>query len=548
MNPAHTTAPCARQTAWPACPLADAARPSPRDRTSESVTLRRRPHNPPTTYLYSPLRSLLAIALMLFAVGAHPAPAAELAGRRPNVVLIMTDDQGYGEIGAHGNPILRTPHLDALHGHSVRFTDFQVSPTCAPTRSALLTGRHEFKNGVTHTIFERERLTLQATTIAQVLRTAGYATGIFGKWHLGDEDDYQPGRRGFAEVFIHGGGGIGQTYPGSCGDAPDNRYFDPVIRHNGRFVRTQGYCTDVFFQQALRWIEERRASPAPFFVYLTPNAPHDPLVSPGSRYEEPYRNRGLGTNTIAYYAMIANIDENVGRLRARLREWRLETNTVVVFLTDNGHSMRDGFNAGMRGMKGGPYHGGTRVPSFWAWPGTLTPGDRPQLAAHLDLFRTLAELAGAKLDRATEAQVEGRSLLPLLSDPSAPWPDRILVTHVGRWGFGQVAEARHRQCAIRNSRFRLVNNQELFDLAADPGETRNVLAEHPDVVAELRAAYDRWWSDIQAGLVNEDVLGPPINPFKAAYWAQFGGEPTPALRERMNPQLKRSNALAPRPR
>lgn len=470
---------------------------------------------------------------------------ADLAGRRPNIVLVMTDDQGYGEIGAHGNPLLQTPHLDRLHAASVRFTDFHVSPTCAPTRSALLTGRHEFKNGVTHTIFERERLTPKATTVAQVLRSAGYATGIFGKWHLGDEDTYQPGRRGFDEVFVHGGGGIGQTFPGSCGDAPGNGYFDPVIRHNGRFVKTRGYCTDVFFSQALAWIEAQRAAGRPFFAYLTPNAPHDPFISPGPAYEAPYRDKGLSTNAVAYYAMIANIDENVGRLLARLREGRGATNTLVIFLTDNGHSVREVYNSGMRGLKGGPYQGGTRVPSFWHWPGTFTPGDRPQLAAHVDVFRTLAELAGAKLTPELEEQAEGRSLLPVLADPRSPWPDRTLVTHVGRWEHGQAAAAKHRQCSIRNTRFRLVNNTELYDLAADPGETRNVIADHPGVVAELRAAYDRWWAEILSCLENEEALGPPVNPFKAAYWAQFGGGPDAALLDRMDPRRKLTGRLAP---
>ena len=181
--------------------------------------------------------------------------ASSLSASRPNIIFVLTDDQGYGDLSCHGNPILKTPNLDRLHDEGVRLVNFYVSPTCAPTRSALMTGRHEFRNGVTHTIFERERLTLAATTVAQVLKGAGYATGIFGKWHLGDQAEYRPDRRGFDETFIHGAGGIGQTYPGSCGDAPGNNYFNPAILHNGRFVKTEGYCTDVFFRQALRWIE-----------------------------------------------------------------------------------------------------------------------------------------------------------------------------------------------------------------------------------------------------------------------------------------------------
>ncbi len=195
-----------------------------------------------------------AIALII----AARTSAAELP-KRPNIILVMTDDQGYGELACHGNPIVKTPNLDRLSRQSVRFTDFQVSPTCAPTRSSLMTGRHEFRSGVTHTIEERERLSLKATTIAQVLKSAGYTTGIFGKWHLGDEDAYQPERRGFDEVFIHGAGGIGQTYPGSCGDAPGNTYFNPAILHNGKFEKTQGFCTDVFFAQAMHWIDQQRS-------------------------------------------------------------------------------------------------------------------------------------------------------------------------------------------------------------------------------------------------------------------------------------------------
>ena len=189
-----------------------------------------------------------ALVLYVIALLSFPANAADkLAGTRPNIVFILTDDQGYGDLSCHGNPILKTPNIDRLHAEGVRFTDFHVSPTCSPTRSALLTGRHEFKNGVTHTILERERLTPDAVTLADVLKTAGYTTGIFGKWHLGDEPDRWPSRRGFDEMFIHGAGGIGQSYEGSCGDAPGNTYFNPAILHNGTFVKTQGYCTDVFF-------------------------------------------------------------------------------------------------------------------------------------------------------------------------------------------------------------------------------------------------------------------------------------------------------------
>jgi arylsulfatase len=474
---------------------------------------------------------------LLLAMACLPGPsagAAELAGRRPNIVFILTDDQGYGDLSCHGNPVLRTPHLDRLHDESVRFTDFHVSPTCSPTRSALMTGRHEFRNGVTHTILERERLTLRATTIAQVLKSAGYRTGIFGKWHLGDEPDYQPGRRGFDEVFIHGGGGIGQTYPGSCGDAPGNRYFDPFILHNGRFEKTRGYCTDVFFRRALEWIGEVKGS-GRFFAYLACNAPHAPLqVRPED--EARYAGRVANTNAARFFGMVANIDDNVGRLLERLRDWGIERDTLVVFMTDNGTDggMLADYNAGMRGHKGSPFLGGTRAVSFWRWPGTLAPADCPALAAHIDLFPTLADIAGARLDPGTTTQVEGRSLVPLLRDPSGPWSDRVLFTHVGRWPRGEdPALARYRACSVRDPRWHLVSADGgaqpkwmLFDVKSDYGERIDLAGSHPEVVQRLAAAYDAWWDSLGPCLVNESAGGPKVNPYKELYWRQFGGGPS----------------------
>lgn len=457
------------------------------------------------------------------------------AAERPNIIVIMTDDQGYGEMSCHGNPILKTPNIDRLQAQSVRFTDFQVSPTCSPTRAALLTGRHEFRNGVSHTIFERERLSLKTITLPQVLKTNGYTTGIFGKWHLGDEDDYLPNRRGFDEVFIHGGGGIGQTYPGSCGDAPGNTYHDPAIWHNDRFVKTKGYCTDVFLNQAISWIDAKRKDKAPFFAWITPNAPHDPFISPGAEWEKPFLDQNLSTNVVRYYAMIAHFDVALGRLLDRLTEWNLDRTTLVIFMTDNGHSAGT-FNAGMRGRKGTAYQGGTRVPSFWRWTGKLPAGvDVNKLTAHLDLFPTIVDLIGV----GAHPQPEGRSLVPLLKDLNAPWPDRYLFTHFGRWEVGDAEAHKYRVCSVRNARFRFVNNAELYDIQADPGETKNIINDHPKVVAEMRAAYDKWWSEVIPQTVeNEQARGPEINPFHARYHAQFGTKPTEAEFKRTNPDLK----------
>jgi arylsulfatase len=391
-----------------------------------------------------------------------------------------------------------------------------------------MTGRHEFKNGVTHTINERERMTLKATTLAEVLKRAGYTTGIFGKWHLGDQSAYQPNKRGFDEVFIHGAGGIGQTYAGSCGDAPNNSYFNPVLLHNGRFEKTQGYCTDVFFQQATQWIDEKRKARRPFFAFITPNAPHSPLDVP-----EDYARRYAGkasANAAKFFGMIENIDENFGALIKHIDEWGLAENTLVIFMTDNGGTVGVNIhNAGRRGAKNTPFQGGTHVPAFWRWPAGFQGGvDCHALTAHIDILPTIAEIVGQKLSGDLKTQVEGRSFQSLLKNPKADWPNRYLVTHVGRWDKGKIAEAKFKGCSVRDQRFTLVNNSELYDLRDDPGEKRNVLALHPDVAARLRGEYGRWWTEIQPMLVNENAVPPKTNPFKELYWKQFGGGPSGA--------------------
>lgn len=451
---------------------------------------------------------------MLLARGDAP---SRLAGSRPNVVLIITDDQGYGELACHGNSVIRTPNLDRLHRESVRFTAFHVSPTCAPTRAALMTGRHEFRSGVTHTVLQRERLALDAVILPQLLAKAGYQTGIFGKWHLGDEPLYRPAKRGFTESFIHGAGGIGQSYAGSCGDFPSNKYFDPLVLHNERVEKTSGYCTDVFFAKAIEWINADRD--VPFYAQIATNAPHAPLVCP-EEYQEPYRRAGLDETTAAYYGMVTNIDDNIGRLLESLEKSGLAQSTLVIFMTDNGHALGSGYNAGMRGMKATPYEGGTRVPAFFRWPGRLAAGvDVPALAAHIDLLPTLAALCGAMVPDADK--LDGRSLVPLLDDPKSEWPDRFLFTHLGRWETGKVADAKYANCAVRTQRFRLVNNAELHDIANDPGEQQNVIDAHPQEVARMRDAYDQWWSDVQPCLVNENVPLAAENAFAEIYRQQI---------------------------
>ena len=476
----------------------------------------------------------------LFAGLLLAAPAAFAAApAKPNIVLVMPDDLGYGDYACLGNPIIHTPSVDAFKKQSLLFTQFHVSPTCSPCRSALMSGRHEFKNGVTHTILERERMNINTYTLPQMLKSAGYTTGIFGKWHLGDDLPYHPENRGFDEAYIHGCGGIGQTFSGSCGDAPGNTNINPALWHNDKFEKTTGYCTDLFFAQAIKWMDEKRGGPQPFFAYIPLNAAHLPHVVPKEYYQQYLGKPGVSEETAKFYGMIENIDMNFGVLLKKLDEWKIADNTLVIYIgTDNGGT--DGvqvFNAGMKGTKGTPYQGGTRSPCFFRWPAGGIPADAScdALSAHLDIFPTLAEITGATLTEQVRKQVEGRSLLPLLKDPKAAWADRLLVHHVGRWPTGKAAQSKYANCAIQNTRFTLVNNKELYDLQADPGESHNVIDDHPEVVATLRAAYDQWWTDVQPMLVNETVIGPKINPMKALYWKQFGGGPDEALLRRMDP-------------
>ena len=323
----------------------------------------------------------------------------------------------------------------------------------------------------------------------------------------------------------------------SCGDAPGNTYFDPAILHNGRFEKTTGYCTDVFFQQALKWIDEKRKERAPFFAYVPLNAAHAPLQVPDEFFKR-YEGK-VPQNTAKFYGMIENLDDNFAVLLKKLKNWRIEDNTLVIFLTDNGGTFGvNVYNAGMRGSKVTPYEGGTRVPSFWRWPAAFKGGrDCNELTAQIDIFPTLAKIAGAQLSQEVKNQIEGRSLLPLLKNSKTQWPDRFLVTHVGRWPRGQAANWKFKNCCIRDRRFALVNDSELYDLKTDPGEKKNIIQDHAEVVAKLRAAYDEWWNEVMPRLENEDAIGPKINPFKAMYWKQFGGGPDAALLRQMDPAL-----------
>ena len=488
------------------------------------------------------LHRLLPILLAASILAASHTHAAKPAlGKQPNIILVITDDQGHGPVGRHGHPWIQTPSLDKLYDTSTRFDRFLVSPTCSPTRAAIMTGRHPLKNGITHTILERERMALKATILPQVLGTAGYTSGIFGKWHLGDEDPYQPHKRGFDEVFIHGAGGIGQAYKCSCADAPGNKYFDPVIRHNGSFVKTKGYCTDLFFTSALGWIKKVKDGKKPFFAYITTNAPHGPFIAPPSNTKR-LTSLGFTAKTAGFYGMIENIDENVGRLMGKLDEWDLYKDTVLIFMSDNGMTGggsgrgkvgtgKDGksmmaFNSGMKGQKGSADEGGVRVPFFARWDGVLKPGrDIDRIAAHIDILPTLADLAG--VEKLPAGQIEGRSLLPLLKNPKAQWQDRHFFTQKARWRTGsEPNDHQWKGFAVRNQRYRLVD-KALYDMAKDPNQTTDVADKHPEVVKAMRGAYDKFWKEARPLMVNEKAKMSPTRPYHVLHAKQLkeGGIP-----------------------
>jgi arylsulfatase len=473
-------------------------------------------------------RTFIYTILILFIPLASCSESKSLKGTKPNIILVITDDQGIGDLACLGNPVIKTPHLDNFYEMATRFTDFHVSPTCAPTRSAIFSGRHEFRNGVTHTILERERMALSTTTFPQLLQEAGYETGIFGKWHLGDEEAYLPGNRGFKEALIHGAGGIGQgngrAFIGSsAGDFPpnrENRYFDNVLLHNETVVRTEGYCTDVFFDAALGWIKKQHQAGTPYFAYITTNAPHGPLIAP-DKYEKRWLDDGWSETVAGRYGMIENIDDNFGRLVQKLDEWDAWDNTLLIFMTDNGQAgTREASRNGEKTKlytpfktgKGSPYEGGTHVPSFWYWKGVLGEGvDIPALTAHIDLYRTFCDLAGVDITGNIQ-EIDGRTLLPLLENPEAEWPDRYLFTHVGRWSKGaDPDEYQYRNAAVRTRRWRMVMPRsgggfELYDISTDPYEKQDVAGQFPEVIEELKAAFDQWWKETTPLMVNEDHI------------------------------------------
>ncbi|MCU0786829.1 MAG: arylsulfatase [Verrucomicrobia bacterium] len=403
--------------------------------------------------------------------------------RPPNVIVLLVDDQGYGDLSCHGNPVLKTPHLDRLHDESVRLTDFHVNPFCAPTRAALLTGRVSDRVGVRRTLNMRNYLRAGECTLGEIFQTNGYRTALVGKWHLGHNYPYRPMDRGFEEWF-----GIGDCGLAATSDYWGNDRFDDHYLHNGDWEAEPGFNTDVFFDRAMEFM--RQKDERPFLLYLATNVPHFPWnVRP--EWLEAFSGNEWPTDLDKFYASITRVDWNVGRLLKFLEEQGLAQNTIVVFATDNGTAHPENiYNAGMRGTKGSVYEGGHRVPCFVRWPeGKLgPPRDISELAAHFDLLPTLAELAGIKLPATLE--LDGQSLVPLLRQTGQTWRHRPWVLHSQN---NEETPVKWKNSVVLDSHWRLINGRELYHLEIDPAQKRNLAASHTDVVARLREVYEANW-------------------------------------------------------
>ena len=414
---------------------------------------------------------------------------------RPNVILVMTDDQGYPELSAHGNPVLNTPFLDKLHAQSLRFTDYHASPMCTPTRGSLMTGLDPARNGAINVSSGRTLLRANLPTMADLLREQGYRTGIFGKWHLGDNYPYRPQDRGFEETLW-----FPSSHIGSVPDNWGNNYFDDTYRWNGKHKKFTGYCTDIFFDHAIDWIKRCAAAGEPFFAYLPTNTPHGPFYAPEEDIEvmeEVMANTKLPRmapqtkrNLVRYLAMIRNVDTNMGRLMEFLDESGLAKNTILLFMTDNGSTFGHAyFPAGMRGRKTQLWEGGHRVPCFVRWPGggIGQPRDIGGLTQTQDLLPTLLDLCGVE----TECKFDGISLAPALRGQAAVPAERMLVINYSRMPGGldfptpdSPSILRRDGGAVLWKRWRMLQDSELYNLETDPLQKKNVIGDHPVVAAK----------------------------------------------------------------
>lgn len=422
---------------------------------------------------------LIKIISLLFVVTLCSAKAKQTA---PNIILIVTDDQGKNDLACEGNPYVKTPNLDAFYNESVRFTNFHVSTTCAPSRSSIMTGRHTNRLNMFHTIAGRSLLFEDEVLLPEVLVDNGYTTGMFGKWHLGDNYPFRPGDRGFQEVVRHGAGGIGQ--------GPDfwgNDYFDDTYWHNGVTEPYTGYCTDVFFEEAIKFIDKNKENP--FFCYISTNAPHGPLNCP-EEYIDMYEDTDVADKFKRLYGMITNIDDNFKVLEDKLDELGLTDNTILIFMTDNGTSSgHHVYDAGMKGHKTSEYEGGHRVPFYFRFPAKGYDGgkDIDQLVAHYDMLPTFVEMLD--LDFEAKKPLDGKSFAPLLDGKTKAWENRILYMDTQR----EINLIKYKQYSVMDDEWRLVNGTELYEMKDDLGQTNNVIADHSAKAEELAAGYEVWW-------------------------------------------------------
>ena len=404
---------------------------------------------------------------------------------QPNVIIVMTDDQGIGDLSCHGNPYLNTPNLDSFYSESIRMTDFHVSPLCTPTRSAIITGRYPINNGAWATFKGRDALSKSSTTIADIFKENGYKTAIFGKWHLGDNYPVRPTDCGFDVAIHHKAGGVGEL-----SDYWGNNYYNDMYYVNNEPQQFEGYCTDVWFQESMKFIELQKEKKEPFFVYLPTNAPHSPLTV-SEEYAAPFRElEGKKIESANYLGMIANIDENFGKLNKFLKDNELADNTIVIFLTDNGtqygYNETKGFghNKGFRGNKGGKLEGSHRVPFFIRWPNGKVYGgkDVNSLVAHVDMLPTLASLCGIQLPE--EMPIDGIDFSELLFNTKAELEERtVFVHHRQDW---RPPMDENKTCILKNQ-WRLINGKQLYDIIKDPKQQYNVASKHPELVKQLLA-------------------------------------------------------------
>lgn len=413
---------------------------------------------------------------------------------RPNVIFIITDDQGYGDVGFHGNTIIKTPNIDALAAKSTELTNFHVGTTCAPSRAGLMTGRNSNRNNAWHTIGGCSILNEEEQTISEVFQENGYATAMFGKWHLGDNYPFRPHDRGFDTALYHGGGGVGQTP-----DYWNNDYFDDTYFRNGIPEKFEGYCTDVWFNETIKYIEDQ--ADKPFFAYLALNAPHGPFNVP-QEYLDMYADANLTDTQKRFYGMISNVDDNIGKLFQYLETSGKLENTILVFTTDNGtaagigkkNGLTTGYNANLRGTKSSPYDGGHRVPFLIHWPkGNITSKNQKKsnvLVAHVDILPTFAALC--KLEYTPKNYLDGTDVSPIFQS-NTKLEDRMLVVDTQRLQWPK----KDRNSCVMQGEWRLVNGDELYNIETDISQTENLSDKFPERVKNMQAFYDEWWKSTE---------------------------------------------------